>query len=48
MIAQELMVSLTCLYCALAYAIFYLYFQAYPLIFEGKFCNLNLADGRTD
>ncbi|EED21234.1 bicyclomycin resistance protein, putative [Talaromyces stipitatus ATCC 10500] len=35
MIAKEYMVSLTCLYCALAYAIFYLYFQAYPLIFEG-------------
>lgn len=36
MIAKEYMVSLTCLYCALAYAIFYLYFQAYPLIFQGN------------
>lgn len=35
MIVKEYMVSLTCLYLSLAYAIFYLYFQAYPLIFEG-------------
>ncbi|KAH8698912.1 putative polyamine transporter [Talaromyces proteolyticus] len=35
MIIKEYMVSLTCFYLALAYAIFYLYFQAYPLIFEG-------------
>lgn len=34
MIAKEFMVALTCLYLSLAYAIFYLYFQAYPLIFE--------------
>lgn len=44
MIAKELMVSLTCLYCSLAYAIFYLYFQAYPLIFEGKSSHLNLSN----
>jgi MFS family permease len=35
MIAKEYMVSLCCLYLSLAYAIFYLYFQAYPLIFQG-------------
>jgi MFS family permease len=36
MAIQESIVSLTCLYLALAYAIFYLYFQAYPIIFEGS------------
>lgn len=35
MIAQEAIVSLTCSYLSLAYAIFYLYFQAYPIIFQG-------------
>lgn len=35
MIIQESIVSLTSLYCALAYAIYYLYFEAYPIIFEG-------------
>lgn len=35
MAIQESIVHFTCLYLALAYAIFYLYFQAYPIIFEG-------------
>jgi hypothetical protein len=35
MIFHESIVSLTCLYTSLAYAIFYLYFQAYPIIFQG-------------
>lgn len=35
MVAHESIVSLTCLYISLAYAIFYLYFEAYPIIFEG-------------
>ncbi|KAJ5458602.1 Major facilitator superfamily domaingeneral substrate transporter [Penicillium sp. IBT 31633x] len=35
MIMHEYIVSLTCLYLALAYAVFYLYFEAYPIIFQG-------------
>ncbi|KAL2001327.1 hypothetical protein VTN02DRAFT_1907 [Thermoascus thermophilus] len=35
MIVYESIVSFTCLYLALAYAIFYLFFQAYPIIFQG-------------
>lgn len=35
MMIQESIVSLTCLYCALAYAVYYLYFEAYPIIFQG-------------
>ncbi|KAJ5736403.1 uncharacterized protein N7483_001528 [Penicillium malachiteum] len=34
MIIHESIVSLTSLYLALAYAIFYLYFEAYPIIFQ--------------
>lgn len=37
MIFYESVVSLTSLYLALAYAIFYLYFEAYPIIFQGQF-----------
>jgi hypothetical protein len=36
MIIHESIVSLTSLYLALAYAIFYLYFEAYPIIFQGS------------
>ncbi|KAF9249828.1 hypothetical protein DTO006G1_9164 [Penicillium roqueforti] len=35
MIIHEYIVSLSSLYLALAYAIFYLYFEAYPIIFQG-------------
>lgn len=35
MIFHESIVSLSSLYLALAYAIFYLYFEAYPIIFQG-------------
>ncbi|KAJ5625122.1 hypothetical protein N7510_001431 [Penicillium lagena] len=35
MLIHESIVSLTSLYLALAYAIFYLYFEAYPIIFQG-------------
>lgn len=35
MLFQELIVSTTCLYLALCYGIFYLYFEAYPIIFLG-------------
>ena len=35
MLIHESIVMLTCMYCALAYAIFYLYFEAYPVIFQG-------------
>lgn len=37
MILHESIVSLTCLYVALVYAIYYLYFEAYPVIFRGSF-----------
>ncbi|KAJ5333013.1 hypothetical protein MYU51_005273 [Penicillium brevicompactum] len=35
MLFHESIVSLSSLYLALAYAIFYLYFEAYPIIFQG-------------
>lgn len=35
MLFQEVIVMCVCAYCALAYAIFYLYFEAYPIIFQG-------------
>jgi multidrug resistance protein len=35
MIIYESIVLFSCLYLSLAYAIFYLYFQAYPIIFQG-------------
>ena len=35
MIAFESIVFFTCLYCSLAYSIFYLFFESYPIIFEG-------------
>ena len=37
MIIHEALVLFTCLYLALAYAIFYLFFEAYPLIFQGLY-----------
>lgn len=36
MLIGEPIVSLTCLYLALAYAIFYIFFQAYPIVFQGE------------
>ncbi|PMD12674.1 MFS general substrate transporter [Hyaloscypha hepaticicola] len=35
MLIFELIVSATCIYLSLIYGIFYMYFQAYPIIFEG-------------
>ncbi|OGM46690.1 MFS multidrug transporter [Aspergillus bombycis] len=35
MLFSEPIISCSCLYLALTYAIFYLYFQAYPLVFQG-------------
>lgn len=35
MLIYESIVLFSCLYLSLAYAIFYLYFQAYPMIFQG-------------
>ncbi|KAE8160719.1 major facilitator superfamily domain-containing protein [Aspergillus tamarii] len=35
MLFYEPITSCSCLYLALTYAIFYLYFQAYPLVFQG-------------
>ncbi|KAL8653914.1 MAG: hypothetical protein Q9210_001829 [Variospora velana] len=37
MILFEAIVLFTCIYVSIAYAIFYLFFQAYPLIFEGTY-----------
>lgn len=37
MILYEAIVLFTCLYLSLAYAIFYLFFEAYPLIFQGTY-----------
>ncbi|EAW07300.1 MFS transporter [Aspergillus clavatus NRRL 1] len=34
MLYHEAITSLSCLYLALTYAVFYLYFQAYPIIFQ--------------
>lgn len=35
MLIREPIVLFSCLYLALAFSIFYLYFQAYPIVFEG-------------
>lgn len=35
MLFRELIVSTTCAYLSLCYGIFYLYFEAYPIIFQG-------------
>ena len=35
MLIHESIVLFTCMYLSLAYAIFYLYFEAYPIIFQG-------------
>ena len=35
MLFHESIVLFTCMYLSLAYAIFYLYFEAYPIIFQG-------------
>lgn len=35
MLFQEVIVSTTCLYLSLCYGVFYLYFEAYPIIFLG-------------
>lgn len=36
MLFLEPLVYLSCLYIAFLYAFFYLFFQAYPIIFEGE------------
>lgn len=36
MLFFEAIVLFSCLYLALAYAIFYMFFEAYPIIFQGK------------
>ena len=37
MMVKEGVVLFTCLYLSLAYAIFYLFFEAYPIIFQGVY-----------
>lgn len=45
MLCFEPLVYLNCLYIALLYSFFYLFFEAYPIIFEGKYPNpLNRQD----
>jgi MFS family permease len=44
MLIHESIVLFTSLYLSLAYAIFYLYFQAYPIIFQGKSFPLLIID----
>lgn len=45
MLIHEAIVSCTCLYLALVYSIFYLYFQSYPLIFLGPSSVYNFTPG---
>ncbi|KAK5945796.1 hypothetical protein PMZ80_003004 [Knufia obscura] len=45
MLFRELIVSTTCLYLALCYGIFYLYFEAYPIIFLGPDSVYNYSPG---
>ena len=47
MLIHESIVMLTCMYCALAYAIFYLYFEAYPVIFQGPSSIYHFSAGVT-
>lgn len=37
MFFTEMIVTSTCIYLALVYAIFYMFFQAYPIVFKGKY-----------
>lgn len=37
MVLFEAIVLFTCVYLSIAYAIFYLYFEAYPLVFQGLY-----------
>ena len=41
MIAYEAIVLFTCLYLSIAYSIFYLFFEAYPIIFQGPTYHMN-------
>lgn len=41
MIFSESIVLFTCLYLSLAYSIFYLFFEAYPIVFQGACLALN-------
>ena len=41
MIVFEAIVLFTCLYLSIAYAIFYLFFEAYPIIFQGSKYHMN-------
>jgi len=45
MLFRELIVSSTCLYLALCYGIFYLYFSVYPIVFEGSDSVYNYSPG---
>lgn len=37
MILFEAIVMFSCLYLSLVYAIFFMFFEAYPIIFQGEF-----------
>lgn len=45
MLIHESIVMFTCMYLSLAYAIFYLYFEAYPIIFQGPKSIYNFSPG---
>lgn len=47
MIIHESIVMLTCMYLTLAYAIFYLYFEAYPIVFQGPNSIYHFSPGIT-
>jgi len=47
MLIHESIVLFTCIYLSLAYAIFYLYFEAYPIIFQGPDSIYHFNAGQT-
>lgn len=47
MIIHEYIVMLTFMYLTLAYAIFYLYFEAYPIVFQGPHSTYRFSAGIT-
>jgi len=47
MLFQEMIVASVCLYAFLTYAIFYMYFEAYPIIFQGPTSVYHFSAGLT-
>jgi MFS family permease len=46
MLLFEAIALFSCLYLALAYAIFYMFFEAYPIIFQGELSSTYLPEER--